>query len=287
MGRVDEKIALITGAGRGMGRSHALRLAEEGADLILTDVCASVDPVRYSMASIEDLEETVSLAEKFGGRVASYVADVRDRAAMKAAVDAGVAELGGLDVIVANAGVIIEGTFDSFTEADVATTVDVNLIGVINTCLVGIPHLRERGGGSVICISSAAGIKGNPLTLPYTASKFGVTGVAMALARGCPGVHPGQQHPPHGRAHRDRCSRAARAPGEHALGSRCDLPERAAGRAGRARRRQPRGALPRQRRVALRHRPAVQGRRRRHHPLRHRLLPWRDPRHMLAISSII
>jgi SDR family mycofactocin-dependent oxidoreductase len=182
MGRVDGKIALITGAARGMGRSHALRLADEGADLVLVDLCAPVEGVRYAMATPDDLAETVRQVEALGRRVVSGVADVRDREALRAVVDRGVAELGGLDIVVANAGVLIEGPWDSVTEADFATTVDVNLVGVWNTCVVGLPHLVERGGGSIICISSSAGLKGQPLTLPYTASKFGVTGIAQGLA---------------------------------------------------------------------------------------------------------
>ncbi|MET0578095.1 MAG: mycofactocin-coupled SDR family oxidoreductase [Ilumatobacteraceae bacterium] len=182
MGRVDHKVAFITGAARGMGRSHAIRLAEEGADLILVDICGPIEDVRYPLSTSDDLDETAELARRHGGRVITAEADTRDREALRAVLDPAVAELGGLDVVVANAAVLIEGTWDSFSEDDVATTLDVNLIGTWNTCVVSIPHLLQRGGGSIICISSAAGLKGQPYLLPYTFSKFGVTGLAQGLA---------------------------------------------------------------------------------------------------------
>lgn len=181
MGRVEGKVALITGAARGMGRSHALRLAEEGADLVLVDVCAPVAPVRYSMSSAEDLQETVRLAGDLGAKVVARQADVRSAEQLRAALDEGIAELGRLDVVVANAGVLTVGPWDEVTDDEWRTTLDVDLTGVWNTCRVGIPHLLAEGG-SIICISSTAGLKGQPLTLPYTAAKHGVVGLARALA---------------------------------------------------------------------------------------------------------
>jgi SDR family mycofactocin-dependent oxidoreductase len=181
-GRVAGKVVLVTGAARGMGRSHALRLAEEGADLILVDVCAPVTGIGYPMGTEEDMAETVKGVEALDRRVVTRVADVRDGEAMRAVVDEGVAELGGLDAAVANAGVLTAGTWDTTTDEDWRTVIDVNLIGIWNTCRAAIPHLIRRGGGSLVNISSAAGIKGNPLTLPYTASKFGVVGLSLSLA---------------------------------------------------------------------------------------------------------
>jgi SDR family mycofactocin-dependent oxidoreductase len=181
MGRVDGKVAFITGAGRGMGRSHALRLAEEGADLVLVDVCAPVPPVTYPMSTPEDLEETARLAGALGAKVVARQADVRRVADLRAVVDEGVAELGRLDVVVANAGVLTVGAWDDVTDEDWQTTLDVDLTGVWNTCRVAIPHLLAEGG-SVICVSSTAGLKGQPLTLPYTAAKHGVVGLARGLA---------------------------------------------------------------------------------------------------------
>ena len=180
-GRVAGKRVLITGAARGMGRSHAVRLAEEGADLILIDICESLPEVEYPLASSEDLDETARLVRERGRRAVTHVVDVRDAAALAAAVDAGVAELGGLEASVANAGVLTVGTWDTTTPEQWRTVVDVNLIGSWNTCAAALPHLVERGG-SLVNISSAAGLKGTPLHIPYTASKHGVVGMSRALA---------------------------------------------------------------------------------------------------------
>ncbi|MCX5044191.1 mycofactocin-coupled SDR family oxidoreductase [Aldersonia sp. NBC_00410] len=182
MGRVDGKVVLVTGAARGMGRSHALKLAAEGADLILVDICAPVEPVPYPMSGKDDLDETAAAVSALGRRVAAAAIDVRDGARLAEFTAESVATLGGLDAAVANAGVITSGTWDTTTADDWRTVLDVNLIGVWNTCVAAIPHLIERGGGSLINISSAAGIKGNPLTSPYTASKHGVVGLSRSLA---------------------------------------------------------------------------------------------------------
>ncbi|MGP4056401.1 mycofactocin-coupled SDR family oxidoreductase [Mycobacterium sp. 4D054] len=180
-GRAAGKRVLITGAARGMGRSHAVRLAEEGADLILVDICASLPAVEYPLATREDLDETASLVAALGRRAATYVVDVRDESALAAAVADGVSQLGGLDAAVANAGVLTAGTWDTTTAEHWRTVVDVNLIGAWNTCAAALPHLIERGG-SLINISSAAGVKGTPLHTPYTASKHAVVGMSRALA---------------------------------------------------------------------------------------------------------
>jgi SDR family mycofactocin-dependent oxidoreductase len=180
-GRVAGKRVLVTGAARGMGRSHAVRLAEEGADLILVDICASLAELEYPLASREDLDETARLVEKHDRRAITRVVDVRDADALSAAVADGVDELGGLDGAVANAGVLTVGTWDATTSAQWRTVVDVNLIGTWNTCAAVLPHLVAEGG-SLILISSSAGLKGTPLHLPYTASKHGVVGLSRALA---------------------------------------------------------------------------------------------------------
>ncbi len=180
-GRVEGKRVLITGAARGMGRSHAVRLAQEGADLILVDICESMPGIEYPLATTEDLAETARLVDEQGRRVVTHVVDVRDADALTAAIDDGVAQLGGLDASVANAGVLTGGTWDTTTSEQWRTVVDVNLIGTWNTCRAAIPHLVERGG-ALINISSAAGIKGSPLHTPYTASKHGVVGMSKALA---------------------------------------------------------------------------------------------------------
>lgn len=180
-GRVEGKRVLITGAARGMGRSHAVRLAEEGADLILVDICESVPVIEYPLAAADELAETARLVEALGRRAVTKVVDVRDEEDLRTAVDQGVEELGGLDASVANAGVLTGGTWDTTTAEQWRAVVDVNLIGTWNTCRSAIPHLLERGG-SLINISSAAAIKGSPLHTPYTASKFGVIGMSRALA---------------------------------------------------------------------------------------------------------
>jgi SDR family mycofactocin-dependent oxidoreductase len=165
-----------------LGRSHALRLAEEGADLILVDICESLPQVEYPLATRQDLDETVSLVNDLGRRCLSYVVDVRNEDELRSAVDEGVGELGGLDGAVANAGVLTVAPWDRTTADEWRTVVDVNLIGVWNTCAAAIPHLLAQGGGSLVNISSAGAIKGFPLQTPYTAAKYGVVGLTLALA---------------------------------------------------------------------------------------------------------
>ncbi|OBB69127.1 mycofactocin-coupled SDR family oxidoreductase [Mycobacterium sp. 852014-50255_SCH5639931] len=181
-GRAAGKRVLITGAARGLGRSHALRLAQEGADLILVDICRSLPQLDYELATEDELAETVALVAEYGGRCVSRVVDVRDEAALQRAVDDGVDELGGLEGAVANAGVLTVASWDKTTAQQWRTVVDVNLIGTWNTCAAAIPHLIARGGGSLVNISSAGALKGYPLQLPYTAAKQGVVGLTQALA---------------------------------------------------------------------------------------------------------
>ena len=179
--RVAGKRILVTGAARGMGRSHATRLAEEGADLILVDICESLPEVEYPLGTRAELDETARLVEQHGRRAITHVVDVRNEAALADAVADGVRKLGGLDAAVANAGVLTVGTWDTTTPEQWRTVVDVNLIGTWNTCSAALPHLVERGG-SLVNVSSAAGLKGTPLHTPYTASKHGVVGLSRALA---------------------------------------------------------------------------------------------------------
>lgn len=187
-GRVTGKRVLVTGAARGMGRSHAVRLAEEGADVILVDICESLPEIEYPLAAPEDLDETARLVEKHGRRAVTRIVDIRDAAALADAVDDGVTRLGGLDAAVANAGVITAATWDTTTAEQWRTVVDINLIGTWNTCAAALPHLVERGG-SLINISSVAGLKGTPLHIPYTAAKHGVVGLSKALANELAAVH--------------------------------------------------------------------------------------------------
>jgi SDR family mycofactocin-dependent oxidoreductase len=181
-GRVAGKVAFITGAARGQGRSHAIRLAEEGADIIAVDICRDYDTVSYPMATEAELAETVKAVEALDRRIVATQADVRDAAALKAAVDDGVAQLGRLDIVSANAGICTIQAWDKVTPAAWQDTLDTNLTGVWNTMVVSVPHLIAAGGGSIICTSSTAGIKGLPYMAPYVAAKHGVVGIARTMA---------------------------------------------------------------------------------------------------------
>lgn len=154
MGRVEGKVAFITGAARGQGRSHALRLAEEGADIIAVDLCESLPTIGYPLATPEDLEETEKLVTKTGRRIVTAKADVRDAKQLKAALDAGVAELGGLDIVIAQAGIAGmrgEPQFQAWTDV-----INTNLIGTINAIQVALPHLRE--GAAIVATGSTAAL---------------------------------------------------------------------------------------------------------------------------------
>ncbi|NHU44952.1 mycofactocin-coupled SDR family oxidoreductase [Rhodococcus sp. A14] len=178
------KVALITGAARSQGRSHAVTLARAGADIIAVDINDSVEGVRYPAATPADLAETGRLVKEAGSRVVTRQVDVRDRAALRDAVDEGVAELGGLDVVVANAGILNEIAPSWQLGVDQwQTMLDVNLTGVWHTTSVAVPHLVDRGrGGSMILISSTAGLRGIPNVAHYNAAKHGVVGLARTLA---------------------------------------------------------------------------------------------------------
>jgi SDR family mycofactocin-dependent oxidoreductase len=181
-GRVAGKVAFITGAARGQGRSHAIRLAEEGADIIAVDICRDYATVGYPMAAEADLAETVKAVEALDRRIVAARADVRDAAALKQALDDGVAQLGKLDIVCANAGICIVQSWDEVTPASWQDTIDTNLTGVWNTMTAAAPHLIANGGGSIICTSSTAGIKGLPFLAAYVAAKHGVVGIAKAMA---------------------------------------------------------------------------------------------------------
>jgi SDR family mycofactocin-dependent oxidoreductase len=199
-GRMQGKVALVTGSARGQGRSHAVRLAQEGADIIAVDVCSQIESVPYAMATEADLAETGRLVEELDRRVVTLVADVRDRAPLFAAVEAGVAALGHLDVVVANAGIVPLGP--GIPPVAFLDAVSVDLVGVINTVEAAFPHLGA--GASVICIGSMAammpGTAGGdaPGTAGYSHAKRGVArfthDLALVLARHnirVNAVHPG------------------------------------------------------------------------------------------------
>ncbi len=179
---MHNKVALITGAARGQGRAHALRLAGEGAAIIAVDLCATLPGVSYPSPVPTDLHTTAELARAAGAKVVAAISDVRDLADLRATVDEAVAELGRLDVVVANAGICIPRAWDKVTEQDFDDTIGVNVRGTWNTVMAAAPHLIEAGGGSIVLISSSAGLKAQPFMIPYTTSKFAVRGMAKGFA---------------------------------------------------------------------------------------------------------
>jgi (+)-trans-carveol dehydrogenase len=181
-GRVAGKVAFITGAARGQGRSHALRLAQEGADIIAVDLCGQVDSVPYVMATPDDLAETVKEVEALDRRIVATQADVRDFGAVQAALDNGVAQLGHLDIVSANAGIFSFGTLEELSETAWRDMIDVNLTGVWHAAKAAIPHLRAARGGSIILTSSGLGLEGMPNVGHYVSAKHGVVGLMRTLA---------------------------------------------------------------------------------------------------------
>ena len=190
MGSLDGKVAFITGAARGQGRSHAVHLAREGAGIIAVDICADIASNGYPMASRDELDETAELVESVGGKIVAAVADVRDFAELKSALDAGVEQFGRLDIVCANAGIAtmafreltIEEELEMWTDV-----IDVNLTGALHTAKAAIPHILTGGrGGSIIFTSSTAGLKGfggsQAGGLGYAASKHGIVGLMRTLA---------------------------------------------------------------------------------------------------------
>lgn len=183
MGRVEGKVAFITGAARGQGRSHAVRLAQEGADIIAVDLCGQVESVPYPMATPDDLADTVKLVKALDRRIVAIQTDVRESAQMKAAADEGVAHLGRLDIVSANAGVFSAGSVGELGEQAWKDMIDINLTGVWHTCQATVHHLIEGGrGGSVILTSSAAGLKAYQGAAHYVSAKHGIVGLMRALA---------------------------------------------------------------------------------------------------------
>lgn len=184
MGRVEGKVAFITGAGHGQGWSHSVRLAQEGADIIAIDLCAPMETVPYRMSTAADLEETARMVKTTGQRIVTSRTDVRDFDALKEALDDGVAQLGRLDIVAASAGVVSYGPAAELTERSWQDVIDVNLTGVWHTCKAAIPHLIEGGrGGAMILTSSVAGLKGWENQAHYVSAKHAVVGLMRTLAR--------------------------------------------------------------------------------------------------------
>lgn len=180
---VSDAVAFITGAARGQGRNHAIRLAREGADIIALDLCAPVCGAPYAMARPDDLDETVRLVEAEGRRIHVRQADARDSAAVASVLAEGVATFGRLDIVVANAGIAGSFPVDELTDEIWRDMIDINLTGVWNTVKASVPHLRATGdGGSIVLTSSVAGLKGLPNNAHYAAAKHGVLGIMRSLA---------------------------------------------------------------------------------------------------------
>jgi (+)-trans-carveol dehydrogenase len=200
-GRVEGKVAFITGAARGQGRAHAVRLAQEGADIIAVDICKQIESVQIPLSTPEDLAETADLVKGHNRRIYTAEVDVRDYAALKAAVDAGVEQLGRLDIIVANAGIGNGGeTLAETSEEDWTDMIDINLGGVWKTVKAGVPHLIEGGrGGSIILTSSVGGMKAYPHCGHYVAAKHGVVGLmrTFAVELGAKNIRVNSVHPTH------------------------------------------------------------------------------------------
>jgi (+)-trans-carveol dehydrogenase len=184
MGRVDGKVAFITGAGRGQGRSHAIKLAREGANIIAVDLCAPVAGAPYDMATREDLDETVRLVEEAGGKIVARIADVRDLDALRAVVDEGVQPFGRLDIILANAGVVTYGNVYEMDEDRWQEMIDINLTGVWKTVRAGVQHIIDGGnGGSIVLTSSTAGMFAYDSIGHYVTAKHGLVGLTKSLAK--------------------------------------------------------------------------------------------------------
>lgn len=181
--RLPGKVAFITGAARGQGRAEAVRLAAEGADIIAIDVCTSASSTHYEGSTPEDLAETVRLVEAQDRRIIATQADVRDFDAVTKAVQDGVAALGRLDVVVANAGICSAAMSWEITVEQWQETIDTNLTGVFYTAKATVPILLDQGtGGSIIITSSVAGLRGLPFLGHYAASKHGIVGLAKTMA---------------------------------------------------------------------------------------------------------
>lgn len=180
----DNKVALITGAARGQGRAHAVRLSAGGADIIAVDIAGRLpESVPYESPTRDDLAETARLVEANGRRAITAAIDVRDAEKLSAAVGHAVPELGRLDIIVANAGICCPAPWDQITGQAFRDTIDTNVIGTWNTVMAGAHHIiAGRRGGSIILIGSAAGVKMQAFMVHYTASKHAITGMARAFA---------------------------------------------------------------------------------------------------------
>ena len=184
-GPLAGKVAFITGAARGQGRNHAIRMAEQGADIIAVDICAEIDSVTpfYPLATPDELEQTVKAVEATGRRIVARTADVRDLDELQSAFDEGVDELGRIDIVIANAGIATYGKSWELTSEMWKDMIDVNLTGVFHTAKVAIPRLIEQGdGGSMVFTSSIGGLKGVQHVAHYVSAKHGIVGLMRTMS---------------------------------------------------------------------------------------------------------
>ncbi|BBX07881.1 mycofactocin-coupled SDR family oxidoreductase [Mycolicibacterium aichiense] len=181
-GRLAGKTAFITGAARGIGRAQAVRFAQEGAAIVGVDLCGPVESVQVPASTRDDLDETARLVENLGGRIVTETVDVRDVDALRVAAGRGADRFGGLDIVCATAGITSRAPAVDMAESMWRTMLDVNLTGVWNTCTATTPHLIPRGAGSIVLVSSIAGLRGLVGVAHYTAAKHGVVGLMRSLA---------------------------------------------------------------------------------------------------------
>jgi (+)-trans-carveol dehydrogenase len=201
--RLEGKVAAVTGAGRGMGRAHAVALAREGADVLVCDIDSHIESVEYPLGTQADLEETARLVQAQGRRALPMRVDVRRDHELRAWIDTGVDQFGRLDILVANAGITGYAPAHELTESAWDETIDVNLKGAWLSAKVAIPHLIDAGSGSIVFISSGLGLKGLPEAGHYAAAKHGVVGLMRSLALElaphwirCNTVHPAGTNTP-------------------------------------------------------------------------------------------
>ncbi|AZG46238.1 mycofactocin-coupled SDR family oxidoreductase [Gordonia insulae] len=182
MSRLEGKVAVITGAGRGQGRSHAVRLAEEGATIVASDLCEQMNSLGYSLASEEDLAQTASLVEAAGSKCLAIKADARDESAMHAVADAAMENFGKIDVLIVNHGIAMAKNWDGWTGSDWDDVIDSDLKSVWTSVRPVIPHMVAAQSGSIVLTSSVSGLLGQAGLLPYTAAKHGVVGLMRGLS---------------------------------------------------------------------------------------------------------